>query len=151
MASLVRARAHILVRSSFCLTRLSWRTNTVRNFGFSRAMRSEEKLSNTRPVSDENRSDLDIIRAKLTYRARKRGMLEGDLMLSTFAAKYLNEFNMEQCLEFEELMDEADWDVYYWVIGRKPIPEEWENSFVLGLLQDHIKNKGRTILRMPDL
>lgn len=38
---------------------------------------------------------------RLLYQSRKRGMLENDLILSTFAHKYLNKLNEKQIDEYD--------------------------------------------------
>lgn len=58
----------------------------------------------------------DIKRARLMYMARKRGILESDLLMGTFASKYLKEMSAEELDEFDSLLRENDWDLYY--VGR---------------------------------
>lgn len=97
---------------------------------------------------------IDVMRARLVYQSRKRGILESDLLLSRFAKKYLNTFTMEQLKEYDELLDEADWDIYYWATKNydvTPLPDKWKNSEILKMLQKDAKNEEREILRMPDL
>lgn len=49
----------------------------------------------------ENES-IDVQKARLLYQSRKRGMLENDLLLSTFAGKYLNNFTREQTRDYDK-------------------------------------------------
>jgi succinate dehydrogenase flavin-adding protein (antitoxin of CptAB toxin-antitoxin module) len=46
--------------------------------------------------------------------SRKRGTLESDLLLSTFAATYLPKMNSSQLDQYDRFLDENDWDIYYW-------------------------------------
>lgn len=46
--------------------------------------------------------------------SRKRGTLESDLLLSTFAAKSLPTMTPEQMRQYDLFLDENDWDIYYW-------------------------------------
>lgn len=97
---------------------------------------------------------IDIKRARLTYQSRKRGILESDLLLSRFAKKRLHTFTMEELDEYDKLLDEPDWDIYYWATENfdvTPLPEKWQKSKILQLLQDDAKNNNGDILRMPDL
>ncbi|CAK9435901.1 uncharacterized protein LODBEIA_P05310 [Lodderomyces beijingensis] len=97
---------------------------------------------------------IDVKRARLVYQSRKRGILESDLLLSRFAKKYLNKMTMEELDEYDKLLDEADWDIYYWATKNfevTPIPEKWKDSKILKLLQEEAENKERVILRMPEL
>lgn len=49
-----------------------------------------------------------------TDQSRKRGTLESDLLLSTFAAAYLPRMTPEQMSQYDRFLDENDWDIYYW-------------------------------------
>ncbi|CAG8588087.1 10299_t:CDS:10 [Paraglomus brasilianum] len=90
-------------------------------------------------------------RARLVYQSRKRGILETDLILSTFADKYLYEFSEEELAEYDQLLDVPDWDIYYFVTNKKSVPEPLAKSGVFQKLKEHVKNEGKIILRMPDL
>lgn len=46
---------------------------------------------------------IDCLRARLVYQSRKRGMLEGDLLLSTFAAEYLPRMELKELKEFDQV------------------------------------------------
>jgi succinate dehydrogenase flavin-adding protein (antitoxin of CptAB toxin-antitoxin module) len=54
--------------------------------------------------------------------SRKRGILESDLLLSTFADVYLREMTVEQLQEYDRFLDENDWDIYYWPRTRPMLP-----------------------------
>ena len=60
----------------------------------------------------------------------------------------------EELDEYDALLNELDWDIYYWVTKNyktSPVPERWKNSEILKKLQDFSENKEKKILRMPDL
>jgi succinate dehydrogenase assembly factor 2 len=94
-------------------------------------------------------------------------MLEGDLILSTFAAEHLPSMSEQELLEYDrvslsdrsisivliwlQLLDEPDWDIYYWSIEKKDPPERWANTELLKRLQIHARNEGRVVRKMPDL
>lgn len=105
------------------------------------------------PISREGES-LDKKRARLIYQSRKRGILETDLLLSRFSAKYLKGMSAEELEEYDALLDELDWDIYYWATKNyktSPIPDKWKKSKLLMKLQEFSENKEKEILRMPDL
>ncbi|KAK2791048.1 vesicle coat component [Onygenales sp. PD_10] len=58
--------------------------------------------------------DAATMRARLLYQSRKRGTLESDLLLSTFASQNLPTMSASQLAEFDKFLDENDWDIYYW-------------------------------------
>lgn len=53
--------------------------------------------------------------------SRKRGTLESDLLLSTFADENLGTMSAKQLQQYDLFLDENDWDIYYWVT-QEPTP-----------------------------
>ncbi|KAI1742702.1 Flavinator of succinate dehydrogenase-domain-containing protein [Xylaria scruposa] len=64
--------------------------------------------------------DEKTMRARLVYQSRKRGILETDLLLSTFADQYLPTMSRDQMVEYDLFLDENDWDIYYWATQEEP-------------------------------
>ncbi|KAI1501994.1 Flavinator of succinate dehydrogenase-domain-containing protein [Biscogniauxia marginata] len=64
--------------------------------------------------------DDKTMRARLVYQSRKRGTLESDLLLSTFADTYLPAMTREQMAQYDLFLDENDWDIYYWATQEPP-------------------------------
>lgn len=113
----------------------------------------EEKVVKIAPIERKN-EDIQKKRARLVYQSRKRGILETDLLLSKFAKLHLNNFNMEELDEYDKLLDELDWDIYYWATKNyeiTPLPDKWRDSKILKMLQELSENKEREVLRMPNL
>ncbi len=112
----------------------------------------EEAADRVKPI-DRSGEETETRRARLVYQSRKRGILETDLLLSTFARKHLPAMRPEELLEYDRLMDEPDWDIYYWATknDKRTIPPRWQGSPILRQLQLHSRNEERRILRMPDL
>lgn len=106
------------------------------------------------PEYEERKNEnIDVRRARLLYQSRKRGMLENGLLLSTFADKYLNTMTEDQMDMYDKLINKPsnDWEIYYWAIGNKTTPDEYNND-IMNLLKEHAQNKdleNRT--RQPDL
>lgn len=71
--------------------------------------------------------DEGTLRARLQYQSRKRGMREGELLLSTFAAENLGDMSMSEMHEYDRLLDENDWDIYYWATQPEEAPPAEEN------------------------
>lgn len=68
--------------------------------------------------------DLDTRRRRIRIRAWRRGMREMDLILGGFADAHLADLTEAEIAEFEKLLDESDRDVYSWISGELPIPED---------------------------
>ena len=93
---------------------------------------------------------------RLIWQARKRGTLEADLLLATFAKKELSALNEEELDEFDRLLDEPDWDIFYWMTDRKPVVDRWKESFAtegrLGWrMRKHAKNEEKETRFMPNI
>lgn len=79
-------------------------------------------------------------------------MLENDLLLSTFAGKYLKDMNATLTEQYDTLINKPsnDWDIYYWATNKKPTPTEYENE-IMKMLRQHVLNEHKESRRMPDL
>ncbi|KAI5853257.1 Flavinator of succinate dehydrogenase-domain-containing protein [Morchella snyderi] len=64
--------------------------------------------------------DPATLRARLLYQSRKRGILETDLLLSTFADAHLPTMTPAQLRQYDRFLDENDWDIYYWTTQTPP-------------------------------
>ncbi|THU82294.1 DUF339-domain-containing protein [Dendrothele bispora CBS 962.96] len=102
------------------------------------------------PLERPNES-IEVTRARLVYQSRKRGTLESDLLLSTFARDHLGKMTHEELKEYDRLLDEPDWDIYYWATGKRTPPERWVNSALLEKLRTHARNEGKVVRSMPSL
>lgn len=71
--------------------------------------------------------DGNTMRARLLYQSRKRGTLESDLLLSTFADANLSKMTSKQLQQYDLFLDENDWDIYYWVT-QEPPPNSHETA-----------------------
>ncbi|GME52918.1 hypothetical protein GTA08_BOTSDO08767 [Neofusicoccum parvum] len=71
--------------------------------------------------------DANTMRARLIYQSRKRGILESDLLLSTFADVHLGSMSLEQLQDYDKFLDENDWDIYYWAT-QEPAPTSAETA-----------------------
>ena len=70
-------------------------------------------------------TDADEIRRKrLLFQSWHRGMKEMDLVLGNFAERYLAEFTPAQLDTYESLLAEEDADLWIWLTGRSPVPED---------------------------
>ena len=66
----------------------------------------------------------------LKFRASHRGFLEADLILGPFAARYVGELAPAELDEFEGLLDQADQDLYGWIVGLKPTPDAFDTPLM---------------------
>lgn len=59
--------------------------------------------------------------------SRKRGTLESDLLMSTFADAHLPQMSKAQMTQYDLFLDENDWDIYYWAT-QTPTPTSRETA-----------------------
>lgn len=72
---------------------------------------------------------LDVITYSVfTDQSRKRGILESDLLLSTFADVYLGAMTEQQLKQYDSFLDENDWDIYYWATQEPKEAEQTASS-----------------------
>ena len=83
---------------------------------------------------------MDELRRKLLFRSEHRGTKEMDLILGTFARKFLPTASDKQVKAYEELLLESDPDLYNWISGREPVPDHNDNSLINRLVGYQIKN-----------
>lgn len=66
---------------------------------------------------------MDERRRKLKFRAWRRGFREMDLLMGSFADKHIAGLSEADLDEFEHLLATPDWEVYAWLVGQKPVPD----------------------------
>ncbi|KAJ2811460.1 Succinate dehydrogenase assembly factor 2 mitochondrial [Coemansia furcata] len=93
--------------------------------------------------------DTHTMRRRLLYQMRKRGILETDLLLSTFASEHLANLEHAELVELDSLLSNIDWDIFYWATNKTPAPEAVQGMGVFQKLREHADKRG--IVRMPDL
>jgi len=59
--------------------------------------------------------------------------------------------SQEELIEYDKLLDEPDWDIYYWATNNRTPPERWANSPLLEKLRTHARNEGKVVRKMPPL
>ena len=63
---------------------------------------------------------------RLSFRAWRRGFKEADLILGPFADACAPSMSEAELDDFERLLEVPDQDLYAWIVGREPTPEEWQ-------------------------
>ncbi|OMH79095.1 Succinate dehydrogenase assembly factor 2, mitochondrial [Zancudomyces culisetae] len=100
--------------------------------------------------AEEGEEDLDHKRRRLVWQTRRRGILESDLLLSSFAAQHIYKFNSEEVDLFAEFVNgNNDWDIYYWVVGSKVPPQDIATNPVFLKMVEYFKNN-KALKSMPN-
>ncbi len=69
---------------------------------------------------------LDERRRRLLFRSWRRGTREMDLILGRFAEAAIGELTAVEIVEFERLADVADPELYSWLTGSRPVPDDYD-------------------------
>ena len=76
---------------------------------------------------------------RLRYRSHYTGTKETDIILGGFAERYLDGLTPKQLDAFETLVTTPEPDVYMWISGRRPVPEEFDTDVMAMLKNFKIK------------
>jgi antitoxin CptB len=77
----------------------------------------------------------DKRRARISFRSWHRGTREMDLIVGRFADAVLPDLPEHELTAFEAMLEMQDPDVYDWVTGQKPAPNDVTNPVLLRLIQ----------------
>jgi antitoxin CptB len=77
--------------------------------------------------------DIETRRKRLIYRSWHRGTREMDLILGTFADKYVSGFSGSELEEYEALLEFQDPDLYNWITGVEALPSNLEGPLFTAL------------------
>ncbi|MBL4803549.1 MAG: succinate dehydrogenase assembly factor 2 [Alphaproteobacteria bacterium] len=79
---------------------------------------------------------LENTRKRLIFRSEHRGTKEMDLLLGSFAKKYVPEFTEDELVAYEELLKENDPNLYNWITGQEEAPANIQSD-VFERLKNH--------------
>jgi antitoxin CptB len=69
---------------------------------------------------------LDERRRRLLFRSWRRGTREMDLIVGRFAETVIAKLTEEEIAQFERLSDVPDPDLYAWLTGAQPVPDDYD-------------------------
>jgi len=79
---------------------------------------------------------LDSKRKRLLFHCTHMGMKENDVMFGDFAKDHLAAMTDAEVEELEALLQNSDLDLFKWVLGKAPVPAEWDTP-LMKRLQDY--------------
>ena len=111
---------------------------------------STRSLSSASYSTSEN---TEVLRARLLYQSRKRGIRENDLLLSTYAKVHLHSMTRKQLMDYDKILNMVDneWDLYKYIVGAEPVPEEIDSETMKHLVKFASNQNREQRLFMPDL
>uniref|UniRef100_A0A8R1U167 Succinate dehydrogenase assembly factor 2, mitochondrial n=1 Tax=Onchocerca volvulus TaxID=6282 RepID=A0A8R1U167_ONCVO len=95
------------------------------------------------PESRLENEKIETKRSRLLYQSKKRGILENDILLGEFADQMLQKMNLKQLMRYDEIIngEYMEWDLYYYISGRKNLPKDLEGCEVFQLMLDFVKKR----------
>jgi len=78
--------------------------------------------------------DLATRRKRLRYRSARRGTRELDLFLGSFAERHLDALSPAELDRYEAILEANENEIYDWLAGRRPVPQEHDNDVMALLL-----------------
>ena len=94
-------------------------------------------------TDDENGGSFGARRKRLLFRAQRRGFKEVDLIFGAFAAEELGAMPKGELDQFEALLIAPDQEVYAWLRGASPVPDDFDTP-VFRRLQAVLSRKNPT-------
>jgi antitoxin CptB len=70
---------------------------------------------------------------RVRFRAWRRGFREADLILGPFADRRAPAMSEAELDRFERLLEEADHDIYSWILGAAPTPPQFDDALMAEL------------------
>jgi len=78
---------------------------------------------------------MDAKRKRLLFHCTHMGMKENDVMFGDFAKAHLADMSDVDVEDLEALLKNSDLDLFKWVLGKLPVPDEWDTP-IMKRLQD---------------
>ena len=102
-------------------------------------------MTNSRTKPDH--SGLSARKRQAIFRATHRGTREMDILLGSFVEYEIHGFSDAEMDNLEDLMEAPDWDIYKWVTGTLPVPENYDTPLFQRWVAYHAaKSKTQHIL-----
>ncbi|MEW5421785.1 succinate dehydrogenase assembly factor 2 [Amorphus sp. 3PC139-8] len=80
---------------------------------------------------------LDVRRRRLLFHAWHRGTRELDLLLGRFADAAIADLTDDELEAFEALLHVPDPELYGWIAGRTPVPDNWDGMLLRRIISFH--------------
>merc|ERR1719215_72035 len=85
-------------------------------------------------------SELEKRRKRLLWRAKCRGWLELDVLMGTFAERYMGDFDDAKMDLFEEVLELENPDLFKWFTGQAAVPDVLKENEVMAMLVEYVKS-----------
>lgn len=83
----------------------------------------------------KNIHNKELLIKKLLYQSSNRGCKETDFIIGKFAKKNIYNMNYNELLDFKDVLENYDSDIYDWYTNKKELPKEKKSSIMLDILK----------------
>ena len=81
-------------------------------------------------------NELELLKNKIKYRSSYRGTKEMDLLLSSFALRYIDSLSLVELKKLDDFLNCSDEDIGNFYLNRNPMPS-FDDKKILDLFSDH--------------
>lgn len=74
--------------------------------------------------------DTELLRKRLRYQSKQRGMKENNILFNGFAEKELAGMDPAELRVFEQLCDRPDPDLFNWMTKKEEVPQELQTPLM---------------------
>jgi len=64
-------------------------------------------------------NSIDLLRKKILYRSKYRGIKEMELLLNSFVKKHINDFSIVELEQLDDLLNFDDSSIFKWYLNKK--------------------------------
>ena len=64
-------------------------------------------------------NSIDLLRKKILYRSKYRGIKEMELLLNSFVKKHINDFSIVELKQLDDLLNFDDGSLFKWYLNKK--------------------------------
>ncbi|VDM21496.1 unnamed protein product [Wuchereria bancrofti] len=117
-----------------------WFTHAMAQFSDQSSIKIAQTAHDYNPELRLENENIETKRSRLLYQSKKRGILENDILLGEFASQMLQKMSIQQLMRYDEIIngEHMEWDLYYYMSGRKDLPEDLKSC---ELLMDFVKKR----------
>lgn len=78
-----------------------------------------------------------VRRKRMIYRSKQRGWLEADILMGSWATKFVPTLTNEELDDYDVLLDEETIDIFNFITGKDALPDHLKNKSVMKRLQQY--------------
>lgn len=84
-------------------------------------------------------ASLSVRRKRVLRMSQQRGMLENELLVGSFVLSRIASLSDQQLSQLETVLSLQDPDLFHFLSGKRPLPEELRDNAVLLALMQHAR------------